>query len=218
MDATPRKPWTQSEFLSWAESQSARYEFDGFHPEAMTGGSAGHAAIGIDLRTALRNRLRGKTCRPLGPDAGIETVDGAVRYPDALVTCATFDLLAKTIPGVVVVFEVLSPTSGRIDRIVKTREYAAVPSIRRYVILGSTGVGATVMERASPQDVERLTALNRDDVLRMPEIAIEIPVAEFYEDIAFPTDRETSHQETGAKDAIALTDRLLQYRIRSSQA
>jgi hypothetical protein len=33
---TPRM--TRDEFLTWAEVQRARYEFDGFVPVAMTGG------------------------------------------------------------------------------------------------------------------------------------------------------------------------------------
>ena len=55
-------------------------------------------------------------------------------------TCSQFTGAARTIPGAVVVFEIVSPTSSRIDRIIKVREYAAVPSIRRYVILKLTSV------------------------------------------------------------------------------
>ena len=128
------KPWPPERFFVWAEAQDTRYEFDGSHPVAMTG-NAGHSLITQNVQAALRARLRGSACRPLGPDAGLATVGDAIRYPDALVTCSQFELTARTIPGVVVVFEVLSPTSGRVERIVKVREYAAVPSIRRYVIL-----------------------------------------------------------------------------------
>jgi Uma2 family endonuclease len=183
-----RKPWTQEQFFNWAEAQDAPYEFDGVQPVAMTGGNAGHSLITRNVHAALRARLRGSGCRPLGPDAGVQTVGTAVRYPDALVTCSKFELTDRTIPGVVVVFEVLSPTSGRMDRIVKVREYAAVPSIRRYVILESTGVGLTVRERATPDEAWRTTVLTSGDVLGLPEIGVEIPVAELYEDIAFPED------------------------------
>lgn len=58
-------------------------------------------------------RLRGSPCEPLGPDAGVETINHAVRYPDALVTCSPFDNNERTMPGMVVIFEVLSPPSGR---------------------------------------------------------------------------------------------------------
>ena len=190
MNIALRKIWTQDEFFAWAETQDVRYEFDGFQPVAMTGGTNYASAIGVNLIATLHGKLRGSGCRPLGPDAGVETINNAIRYPDALVTCTRFKGEAKVVPGVVVVFEVLSPTSGRIDRIVKVREYAAVPSIRRYVILESSSVGMTVLEREGPDEAWRNTVLTSDDILRMPEIGIEIPVAEIYEDITFSEDED----------------------------
>lgn len=101
----------------------------------MTGGTINHSLITQNIQAALRDRLRGSGCRPLGPDVGVATVGTAIRYPDALVTCSPFDGDALTVPGVVVIFEVLSAGTSRTDRIIKVREYAAVASIRRYVIL-----------------------------------------------------------------------------------
>jgi Uma2 family endonuclease len=189
MNAPLRKPWTQEEFFSWAERQESRYEFDGFQPVAMTGGSGGHSRISGNIFFALRSRLGKGPCEPLGSDAGVETINGAVRYPDALVTCTPFDPKAQKIPGVVVVFEVLSPSSGGTDHIVKVREYAAVPSIRRYVIVESLSIGLQVLERSSPDQNWQTTALTSGDILRMPEIGIEIPVAEIYERMEF-TDQD----------------------------
>jgi len=192
MNVALRKPWTQEQFFPWAEVQDIRYEFDGTQPVAMTGGNVTHNRIVLNVHAALRAKLRGGPCEPLGPDAGIETVGKAVRYPDALVTCSKIDGNARLVPGALVVFEVLSPTSGRVDRIVKVREYATVPSIRRYVILESSSVGLTVMERSEPHETWRITTLTKDDVLQVPEIGIEIPVTELYEDITFPEEGETS--------------------------
>ncbi|HVY13607.1 MAG TPA: Uma2 family endonuclease [Rhodopila sp.] len=192
MNAPLRQPWTQEQFFAWASTQERRYEFDGFQPVAMTGGTNGASAIGVNLITALHGRLRNSGCRPLGPDAGIETVNTAIRYPDALVTCSRFDPQGQKVPGVVVVFEVVSPNSSRIDRIVKVREYAAVPSIRRYVILESSSVDLTVMERETADQTWRTTVLTGEDILRMPEIGIEIPVSEIYEGLAFPDQEEAT--------------------------
>lgn len=129
------KPWTQAEFFAWDGHNHGRYEFDGFQPVAMNGGTINHNLITQNVYSALRVRLRGGRCRPMGRDVGVATAGDAVRYPDALVTCSDFVGTKLMAPGVVVVFEVLSPSSGRTDRIVKLREYAAVASIRRYVIL-----------------------------------------------------------------------------------
>lgn len=184
MNIALRKPrMTREEFFDWAEAQDTRYEFDGFQPLALTGGSIDHSQIAQNISGALRARLRGSACRPLGPDAGVATVGNAVRYPDALVTCTKAPGTARVVPGVVVVFEVLRPTSGRTDRIDKVREYRAVASIRRYVILEYASIGLTVLERANAEDEWRATALTAGDLLQIPEIGIEIPVSEFYEDV-----------------------------------
>jgi Uma2 family endonuclease len=188
MNAPFLKPWTQAQFFAWAVQQEGRWEFDGFRPVAMTGGTVNHNLIGQNVMAALRQRLRGSGCRPLGPDIGIETVGAAVRYPDAVVTCSTFDGEARTIAGAVAVFEVLSPTSGRTDRIVKVQEYAAVPSVRRYVILESTGVGLQVFERTNADEQWTALALTGDDTLHMPELGIDIPVADLYEGVDFGGD------------------------------
>ncbi len=136
---------TREEFLDWADAQDQRYEFDGFQPVAMTGGTRNHSHIAQNIYFALRYaELRGSGCEPLGPDAGVATIGDAVRYPDGLVTCTRGPGTDRVVPGVVVVFEVLSATSGRTDRIDKLLEYQAVPSIRRYVILEHTSVGLTV--------------------------------------------------------------------------
>ena len=186
MSAPLRQPWTQEAFFAWAGTQEGRYEFDGFQPVAMTGGTVNHALISRRLNRALDRRLQGGPCQPLGPDAGVATLGTAIRYPDALVTCAKLDGTALTVPGVVVVFEVLSANTSRTDRIVKVREYAAVASIRRYVIVESVSVGLTVMERPGPDTVWQVTALTGEDVLRMPEIGIDLPVAELYEGVSLP--------------------------------
>lgn len=185
MNIALRKPWTQEQFFAWAEAQEGRYEFDGFQPVAMTGGNAGHDRITGNINAALRQRLRGTPCSNHGPNLGVQTVGLKIRYPDALITCTKFPPTVRLAPDVIIVFEVLSPGSGQFDRIVKVREYAAVPSIRRYVIVESSSVGLTVLQRESTTEAWRTTVLTSDDITRIPEIGIEIPVSEIYEGIEF---------------------------------
>ena len=65
MNLALRKPMTLAEFLEWEERQPLRYEFDGVGPVAMVGGTAGHADIQATSHRALRTRLRGKPCQLL---------------------------------------------------------------------------------------------------------------------------------------------------------
>lgn len=66
----------------------------------------------------------------------------------------------------VVVFEVASPESTRTDWYTKIREYAAVPSIRRYVILDTTGNALMNLEHSIPDQPWLARALLEGDILR----------------------------------------------------
>jgi Uma2 family endonuclease len=204
MNVALRQPlMTRDQFFQWAQARDERYEFDGFQPVAMTGGNLRHNIIHLNIHTALRQRLRGTGCRPLGADAGVATIGDAVRYPDALVTCTPITGDEYVTPNVVVVFEVVSPTSGRTDRIVKVREYAAVPSILRYVIVESASIGLTVLERQSADQKWTASTLMAEDTMLLPEIGIEIPVAELYEGVDFPMpDADAASPEKPAESGV----------------
>jgi len=178
MSVALRKPMTLAEFLAWEERQELRYEFDGFEPVAMTGGTIAHDQITFDLRTALASRLMGKPCRPLGPNVKI-IVDGRARYPDALVVCQPVSPTASIVENPVVVFEVLSEGTSETDLIDKNREYRATPSIQRYVILQQIHKVAIVFERRADLWLSEIVSGN-GAVLDLPEIGITVPLDEVY--------------------------------------
>ncbi|HLI77833.1 MAG TPA: Uma2 family endonuclease, partial [Acidobacteriaceae bacterium] len=183
MNVALRKLWTTEQFLDWEERQELKHEFDGFQPEAMTGGTAAHERIKMNLAAALVTRLRGKPCQPYGSDLKIRAGD-SIRHPDAFVVCTPVPPRSTVVGDPVVIFEVHSPGSGLKDRIIKNREYQALPSVRRYVMLEQDGIAAMVFERVGGDWVGHL--LTEDAVLRMPEIGIEIPLPELYEGLEFP--------------------------------
>jgi len=168
---------TVEEFLAWEARQEGRYEFDGFRPVAMTGGTIAHERIGRNLRTELDNRLRGSRCEAFGPNTKIE-VSGRIRYPDALVVCSPLDRNATVVRDPVSVFEVLSDSTATIDYSEKLLEYMATPSIRRYVILAQDLIAATVFFHDGDRKV--VETFGRGEMLRLPEIEVEILLDDLY--------------------------------------
>ena len=83
-------------------------------------------------------------------------------------------------PAPVVVFEILSPSTSRTDRIEKLREYQATPSVQRYVILEQDSIAAMVFARHGDDWIG--AALTEADILQMPEIGIDLALAEIYAD------------------------------------
>ena len=186
MNVALRPSMTRDEFLGWDGHQRARWEFDGVRPIPMTGGSLNHNTITINILVALRNRLRGTPWMAFGADAGVATIGNAVRYPDALVAPAAQVGTSKLVANPIVVFEVLSPSSGRTDRIEKLKEYRAIPSIHRYLVLENTSVGAAMHYRQTTDNEWAVTPLVAGETLVLPEIGIEVPLTEFYVDTSLP--------------------------------
>lgn len=178
-----RKPMTLAEFLAWEERQELKHEFDGFGPVAMSGGTLAHAAIQRNLAYALTGRLLGKPCQFFGADLKIRTAEDHIRYPDGMITCSPGANAATIAPDPVVIFEVLSPSTAATDRIVKAREYQAMPSVQRYVMLEQDRVGVTVYTRAVGD--WRHEILADGSVLSLPEVEVELPVSEIYTGLAF---------------------------------
>ena len=184
MNLAVRKPMSLAEFLEWEERQPLRYEFDGVGPVAMTGGTFAHAVIQRNLAIAVGGRLRGRPCQFSGADLKIEVAEGHIRYPDGMVVCSPVERAATVVRDPVVVFEVLSPSTAGVDRIVKAREYQATPSIQRYVMLEQDGVGATVYARG--RDGWTVSILDGGDaMLSLPEIGVDLPLGELYEGLDF---------------------------------
>lgn len=182
MSVAISKPMSLEAFLEWEERQELRYEFDGFEPLAMTGGTSGHSAIQVNISIAVGGRLRGKPRRLFNNDLKI-LVAGSIRYPDAFVVCTPVRPDATFVTEPVVVFEVLSPSTASTDINVKNLEYRDTQSIHRYVMLAQDSRHATVFERLNGDWIGHVLA--GDSVLAMPEIGIEVPLAEFYEGIDF---------------------------------
>ena len=173
---------TLDAFLDWERRQQPRYEFDGFRPVAMTGGSLTHSELVSSLVTVLRQTLRAP-CRAFRGDVKI-LVAGRVRYPEAAVTCSPIEGQSDILPNPVVVFEVLSPSTAVTDRVTKNAEYEATPSIQRYVMLEQTRIAATVFHRAGDQWIGML--LGEDSILVMPEISVELRLRDLYVNLDLP--------------------------------
>jgi len=183
MSVALRHPMTVAEFLAWEERQELRWEFDGVRPVTMPDTTFARGGIDVNIMVAIQKRLAGGAFRAFGPGMKI-AAGGSIRYPDADVAHGGVSAKTTVIPDPIVVFEVLTESTSRTARIEKLREYRANPSIQRYVILEQDVIAAVVFRREGNDFVAE--TLTDADTLRMPEIGIDVPVAEFYADIDLP--------------------------------
>jgi Uma2 family endonuclease len=194
MSVALQKPISMDDFLAWEATQEMRWEFDGFAPQAMTGGTSEHSAIERNLIYSLTGRLRGKPCQPYTSNLKIIAA-GSIRYPDAFASCTPLPVGTLAVTDPVVVFEILSPSTASTDIGVNNEECRDTPSIQRYVMLAQDRQYATVFERIDGDWVGHI--MSGDAVLRMPEIDIEIPLAEIYLGVPLPGNEVISNAGSG---------------------
>lgn len=184
MSRAQHLPMTAEDYLAWEDHQDRKWEFDGCGPVAMVGGTWVHSRIQANIIAALNNRLRGKPCQPCGPDMRVRTAPDKYRYPDVTVVCTSIPPDTRDLTEPVVVFEVLSPSTAETDRTDKLAEYVSLPSLQRYILVEQGRAFATVIA-LSPTGWTLLPA-PPGSTLAMPELGIEVPLAEFYEGLDLP--------------------------------
>lgn len=132
---------TVAEFVTWAEGEPGRYELYNGAVYAMSPEGAGHAEKKAAVHAALLAGIRQRhlPCYAL-PDGMTVRIDDATAYePDALVYCGEKLPPSKLdVPKPVIVVEVLSPSTRRIDASLKLAGYFRLPSAAHYLILDPT--------------------------------------------------------------------------------
>jgi Uma2 family endonuclease len=150
----------------------------------MAGGSEAHNAISLNLASALRAHFKGHPCRVFMADMKLRLTiaeEDIFYYPDVLVTCDPLDNEAyfKTRP--VVIVEVMSPSTERLDRREKFLSYQQLPSLEEYVLVDQEKMHVTVFRRSSDWKPEHLQS--GGDFLRLPSVSFHLPLTALYEDV-----------------------------------
>ena len=180
MTALPETRITVDEYLAWAEGQPGRYELYDGTVHAMSPESAGHAQVKFAVQTALAAGIRARAlaCHML-PDGMTVRVDARTAFePDALVYCGS--KVAPTtleIPNPVIVIEVLSPSTRRIDTFAKVAGYFGLASVAHYLIVDPTQPLILHHARATSTILTRIV---RAGVITLDPPGLELALADVY--------------------------------------
>jgi Uma2 family endonuclease len=145
-----QRTMTVEEFLEWNLSQDERYELvDGLPVplRAMAGTTDQHDTISVNLIVMLGNQLRNSGCRPKTADTAVRTKIKNVRRPDVTIECSAVERGSLEARNPIAVFEVLSPTTRKIDRTIKLEEYRRHPTLRTIVHIDPDAMDVVVFTR-----------------------------------------------------------------------
>jgi Uma2 family endonuclease len=181
MNILTKTPVTVDEYLVWAEGRPGRYELYEGVVYAMMSERAAHAKMKLAIHMAFYAgvRARGLPCHVMPDGMTVRIDDTTAHEPDALVYCGPeLPPSSLLVPNPVIVVEVLSPSSQRIDPTRKLAGYFRVPSIVHYLIVDPDQ--PLIIHHARQKDDAILTSIVREGVITLDPPGLELALADIY--------------------------------------
>jgi Uma2 family endonuclease len=175
------------DYLAGELESPVKHEYLGGVVYAMAGARNAHNMIAGNTFAALHTRLRGRPCRPFNSDTKIRVrlpTHWRFYYPDASVVCRPNPQDDSFQDEPAAIFEVLSKATRRIDGGEKKDAYLTIPSLSAYVLLEQDAAAAVVYRRTE-QGFVREVYEGRESSIPLPEIEIELQLAEIYDGVEF---------------------------------
>jgi Uma2 family endonuclease len=169
-------------FLDWVQGREERYELAGGRVMMMTGSTVRHGLVVGNLFELLRARLHRKQWIVL-TDFGIDVRPGTIRYADVVVDHHGAKGNALTAKAPVLVVEVLSPSTIKIDLGDKAADYLQLPSLATYLIFAQDEVKAWAYNKQFSPGPQVFA--EADVSITIPALNIELPLADVYAGIEF---------------------------------
>ena len=192
MADTHQQTMTVEEFLQWNLDQDERYELvDGIPvplravdpATGMDGARGEHDAIVVNLIVALGNQSRGGPCKPRTANTAVRTKIKGVRRPDVTIECSPLERGSLEARNPVAVFEVLSPTTRKIDRSVKLQEYRRHPGLRAIVHIDPDLMDVIVYTRNGSGDWDDRRFEAPEDMVHIADTPIALRLSGIYEGV-----------------------------------
>ncbi len=174
------------EFVSWMATwrDTDKWELHDGHPVAMAGGSAAHDTIAQNISFALRG-LRDRGCRT-HRDILLRSRENADfgAFPDVHVRCGPPDDRKTFHDDAVAIFEVLSPSTMRVDRGYKLGQYMQMATVKHVCLVYQSEFRVEMWSRDGEGNwIEEPTVLRTlGETLYLSEFDLSLPMAEIYAD------------------------------------
>lgn len=180
---------TPEDYLAGERLADTKHEYLAGVVHAMSGATRAHTRISGNIVSELNRQLRGRPCEAFGLDLKVRIRFGEAEffyYPDALVDCAPgANSRQDYVEEPTVIFEVLSPSTERIDKSEKFSNYSRLPSLRVYALVDQYRPVVMLYRREIGGDWREEFYGSIADTLALPEIDCALPLTAIYERMGF---------------------------------
>lgn len=178
-------PKTVAAFLDWERRQADRHEFIGGEVRLMTGGTASHSRLVRNLGNRLNDTLGPRGCEAFADSLKVVAA-GQVHYSDVVATCEPVPGDADVIGSPVLIAEVLSPSTAKLDTGRKWENYQTLPGLAAYLLVAQDRMRVELYTRHDGGWLYR-ALLRPEDRVEVPALGLSLPLAALY-DRVIPTE------------------------------
>ncbi len=166
-------PMTSDEFLVWAEGQSdATFELHDGVVVAMAGERRLHGAVKRNVLLTLAGVKA--PCAPYVDGIAIKVSDLTTYIPDVVVDCGDQSDMREMIAAEpVIVVEVLSDSTSKVDTGAKLEGYFSVPAVRHYLLVDGAD-RRVVHHRREGNRIETQILHSGDLTLDPPDLTLDV--------------------------------------------
>lgn len=160
---------------------------------AMAGARNVHNEIAANALGSLYGQLRGKPCKPWNSDTKVRVQnrsDVRFYYPDVSVVCHPNPRGDSWQDEPIVILEVVSASTRRIDLGEKKDAYLTIPSLSVYLVAESSEMAVQVFRRSQEGEFVRELAIGPNAVIDLPEVGATLALADLYEGVEFEEEEE----------------------------
>ncbi|MEM7698215.1 MAG: Uma2 family endonuclease [Verrucomicrobiota bacterium] len=179
--------FSEQNYLRLEESSDVKHEYREGVIYAMAGAKNSHNRIAGNGFASLHSKLKGKSCQPFTSDTKVRItrISGVTHYyPDFLVVCEENPPDDTFQEKPVVIAEVVSSSTRRIDEGEKLDAYLTIPSLMVYLLV-EQDEPAVVVHRRGERGFTRELHTGLVATIPLPEIDAELALADLYDGVVF---------------------------------
>lgn len=135
------------EYLKSEANREIKHELIDGQIYAMAGASANHDRISGTLYAEFKHHLKNSPCEPFGSDMKVK-VGSKFFYPDVIVDCQFDESQPYYTKSPIIIVEVLSKSTRRIDETTKRFSYMNIPNLEEYILIEQDIVDIEVIRRS----------------------------------------------------------------------
>jgi Uma2 family endonuclease len=176
---------TVAEYLQYEKESPVKYEYVHGQIYAMAGTSTNHNRIARNICNRLDEHLADEVCEPFIADIKVKVSEALFYYPDVVVACDPPEADPYYRRHPILIVEVSSPTTERLDRHEKLPAYQRIQGLQEILLVAQDRVRVEIFRRQTGDLWQAEVLTDLEDELHLQAVGLTLSLAQIYRRVNF---------------------------------